>query len=70
MTGTRAPSPLEPHQAKVGHNGVLLDTRMESESGAQQRHLSYPKEGHCKDATHANTKGGSNLNQGWPKPLT
>ncbi len=31
---------------------------------------SFPREGHCKDATHANTKGGSNIMQGGPKPPT
>ncbi len=31
---------------------------------------SFPREGHCKDATRVNTKGSSNLEQGWPKPPT
>ncbi len=31
---------------------------------------SFPREGHCKDATHANTKGDGNLGQGRPNPLT
>jgi hypothetical protein len=31
---------------------------------------SFPREGHCKAATHANTKGGSSLGQGGPKPPT
>jgi hypothetical protein len=31
---------------------------------------SYLKEGHCKDDMCTNTKGGSNLRQGWPKPPT
>jgi hypothetical protein len=31
---------------------------------------SFPREGHCKDATCANTKGSSNLGQGGPKPPT
>ncbi len=42
--------------------------------GVKVRHssatCSFPREGHCKDAMHANTKGGSNLRQGWPKPPT
>jgi hypothetical protein len=29
---------------------------------------SFFREGHCKDAMRANTKGGSNLSQVWPKP--
>jgi hypothetical protein len=31
---------------------------------------SFPREEHCKDATCANTKGGSNIKQGGPKPPT
>jgi hypothetical protein len=42
-------------QVKVGHSSAIC---------------SFPKEGHCMDATHANTKGGSDLGQGGPKPPT
>ncbi len=31
---------------------------------------SFPREEQCKDATHPNMKGGSNLRQGGPKPPT
>jgi hypothetical protein len=42
-------------QVKVGHSSATY---------------SFPREGHCKDVTCANTKGGSNIRQGRPKPPT
>ncbi len=42
-------------RVKVGHSSATC---------------SFPKEGHCADATCTNTKGGSNLRQGGPKPPT
>jgi hypothetical protein len=38
--------------------------------GHSSASCSFPKEGHCMDATRINTKGGSNLGQGGPKSPT
>jgi hypothetical protein len=40
------------------------------EVGHSSATCSFPREEHCKNTTHANTKGGSNLGQGGPKPPT
>jgi hypothetical protein len=40
---------------KVGHSSTIC---------------SFPREGHCRDATCANTKGGCNLRKCGPKPTT
>jgi hypothetical protein len=37
----REPSPLEIHQAKMGHNGVLLDARFLGQGGTQQGNLFF-----------------------------
>ncbi len=38
--------------------------------GHRSATYSFPREGHYKDATYANMKGGSNLGQGGPKTPT
>ncbi len=38
--------------------------------GYSNASCSYSKEEYCRDVTCTNTKGGSNLDQGWPKPPT
>jgi hypothetical protein len=40
------------------------------EVGHSSASCSFPREGHCKDAMCTNTKGGSTLGQGGPKPPT
>ncbi len=69
MIEAQEPSPLEIHQAKMGHKYCWMHGFW-VKVGHSSTTCSFPREGHCKDDTLANMKDGSNLGQGGPKPPT
>ncbi len=70
QTGQERPSHWSPTKPAWDTMGYCWTHRWKVKMDHSSTTCSYPKEGHCKDAKHANTKGSSNLHQGWPKRPT